>query len=292
MARGAGAEDALGHVGSPPAFPFSPSPYFCQPAASNNKTRGPPLYASCLFIKVQAGLSLPTAVLDRTTERTGRGGAPGHRATPQLSHSRLPRDAARGRLGGRRPVALRARGRVQALETQRGEAGPPQREGMVLRPWRPGQRKSASCCGRMWSPGPRQGLNREERHPRRPGPPWTGASTWARLRAGDGAGGPESPSPSPARADAGLAPLVPRPWRQGCGPEGGECAGLQASRPSVPPGAAQPWSPSGGSGRASTTPFLESESPTHCHRLWLKVAFGVEAGTVPGSRQDTSYTVI
>ena len=47
----------------------------------------------------------------------------------------------------------------------------------------------------------------------------------------------------------------------------------------------------GGSEGAATTHFLESESPTQRNHLWLNVAFGVEAGALPRSRQDISYTV-
>ena len=65
-------------------------PQFCQPAASNNKTSGPPLYPSCLFITVQAGPGLPTDVSDRTTEAHGEGRHAGPAPTPHLGHTWLP----------------------------------------------------------------------------------------------------------------------------------------------------------------------------------------------------------
>ena len=81
-------------------------PQFCQPAAANNKTGGPPLSLMPIH-HVQAGLGLPTDVSDRTTEACGEGRRTGPAPAPQLSHTWLPRrHRPREAQGAHRPPPL------------------------------------------------------------------------------------------------------------------------------------------------------------------------------------------
>lgn len=91
--------------------------------------RLPPRSAD-LLAAARAGLGLPTAASGR---RGGRGGVGGRLRSPSRSSS----DAAHRAPWGPLASAPEQRGPARARETAVGKAGPPQREGMVSRPWSP-----------------------------------------------------------------------------------------------------------------------------------------------------------